>query len=62
MIFNDPELRARLGSLFSAESSRFDELLEAVGLDPSKHLVGADLRGAVFDGSLMDGWDLSRCA
>ncbi len=43
------------------KTSRFDELLVAVGVDPTKDLVGADLRGANFDGSVIDGWNLSRC-
>jgi hypothetical protein len=60
-MFSDPKLSASLAGLFSAETTRFDQLLLAAGLDPTKDLVGADLKDAIFDGSIMDGWDLSRC-
>lgn len=60
-MFDDPNLVAKLGQLFSEKTERFDELVAAAGLDPQTDLIGADLQGADFAGSVLDGWDLSRC-
>lgn len=60
-MFEDVGLRTKLAQLFSANTDRFDQLAVAAGLDPRTDLVGADLRGADFAGSVMDRWDLSSC-
>ncbi len=60
-MFDHGNLRLRLGRLFAARTSRFDELLAESGVNPKTDLVGADLRGADFAESIIDGWNLSRC-
>src|SRR5580700_8534307 len=61
MMFDHADLQLKLGRLFSAGTDRFDELLAAAGVNPKTDLVGADLQGANFTGSVMNGWDLSYC-
>lgn len=69
-LFPDPEalgrVEAGIKAVLETDATRFDELLEAAGLDPATDLVGGSFAGVEFAGGPgrpldMRGWDLSGC-